>query len=78
MYLMLANELVHQLLPDAVTIAEDVSGGACAAISAYFSCCLQARKCTWLTLPCPAALCLLRPCRHARAVPPSDRGRRRL
>ena len=25
-YLMLANELVHDLLPDAITIAEDVSG----------------------------------------------------
>lgn len=25
-YLMLANELVHELLPDAITIAEDVSG----------------------------------------------------
>jgi 1,4-alpha-glucan branching enzyme len=26
-YLMLANDLIHELLPDAVTIAEDVSGG---------------------------------------------------
>ena len=26
-YLMLANELIHELLPDAITIAEDVSGG---------------------------------------------------
>jgi len=25
-YLMLANDLVHTLLPDAVTVAEDVSG----------------------------------------------------
>lgn len=25
-YLMLANELIHELLPDAITIAEDVSG----------------------------------------------------
>jgi hypothetical protein len=26
-YLMLANQLVHSLLPDAITVAEDVSGG---------------------------------------------------
>lgn len=26
-YLMLANEMVHELLPSAITIAEDVSGG---------------------------------------------------
>lgn len=25
-YLMLANEMIHKLLPDAITVAEDVSG----------------------------------------------------
>jgi hypothetical protein len=25
-YLMLANDLIHQIYPDAITIAEDVSG----------------------------------------------------
>lgn len=34
-YLMLANEMLHQLYPDSITIAEDVSGmpGLCVALS---------------------------------------------
>jgi hypothetical protein len=77
-YLMLANQLIHEIYPDAITVAEDVSGGALGCTTWH-----PLPAASDATAPTSAAL-VLKPtsstptCRHAGAVPPRVGGRRGL